>query len=1342
MSSFASSLASSSRLAPTRPLSITVPDAQHYIPPSAGARPPSSLSNAWTDRTEGSVDSDSERGADRLDSWEDVDEGRAAAQEIESLLQSSSQGVRRYDLFDQLGEAEDLDNPPLTPVTLPPASLASSLDRAGSAAFSHPIDTVSPRSPFPSSDEGVFIGLGVGEAALSHQEAQHRLRLLEDMRDRAVEGRQLGRSGAIAEVNEEGDGGDSDRWKEEAFLADVAAAATVAGASDSSVGGSGHPVDLDGIPFPLSDDSPSIDSISDQSSPLERLERDLPLRPPSGSPQVANSTRPSTASTDTSSNSSTLSLPPVPIVDLNLPNHNRAVGTGTFMSVANGPMALLASDSSGSSGLVRSQSTRGPRSFLTNLLGRSPRSPNPSATFPSAPTSPFVPRSPSAPEGFQNPALGNPSLASVQRQASHSRSSSLPSPEARSFRSSFDRLPPGPNSARDSGASPRPQSSPSLREAPSAASRASSIRPPSSPLASSPSLPGTAFSSLLNGRSNSQSNRKPTSSSSSPQPPPPTLGSIGLSLVPLTQPLSTSRNSQPLCGALLDDKYILIGTTGGLDFLPIPLPGSLPMRTHGKKRRETRKPIPLIKRTRFKELAVLSERSNILLAIAGRNDHIRVYALDGIRAMIEKKMSELDLRDGYPMILDPVMMKEEALDASKPDQDEKGKTRVEVPPANPTTTPRLGQSGSTLPRSPSPAPQEPIQPRASFVPRAATLPRLSKNERSPTLDLAEMIRSTGPEDGPAIPTPRRPSNPPPPQTYKRSRRPSQESPKISASSQVRSPSPVRPGSMHSRSPLVPGAATMPRPVNGERSPTLDLAEMIRSTGPEDPSPTPSRYPSPPPRLPSSPLPPHDFKRPPSTLPQDAPTLPASSQVPPEAHPANSNSPLEYVKLARTKGARLLRAVETKKRTYLAVLCGDEGERIELFTGSRSISLSLNRTFVLPENPRTIEFQIQGDDLIDIYLVYPESIFALEPATVRVREVGVGRGERRARRDRERRLRDIATENTAEPGAAPLEPPLSATLHPADPALAEQPAVEDENAAELDGMLPRGLELGSASSNPSRSPSPQPPGTQSNENERPLPTPRRSTSEAAPRVARTSTGPDTPPVVPPRAKTVLPYSTFQQLPFVPPVPSSVLASAWIIPPLYTDVTSSVDDVPDYQSEYRPSITVTGDRGGKEDEPPAHEDYPLLSPISLLGGAAHRANGPPGLFFVCRSRNLSGIVTGDGRSVIKKPLVWSLDKPADGDAGTDVIRRIEMLIVGGTKTVILGIGNTEVKAIAVGGGHGEAPFSAAVSLTPTTTSKSTEPRDIVFLGTHAPSNQMFFTERVGQASWRAWCVGTRY
>lgn len=79
--------------------------------------------------------------------------------------------------------------------------------------------------------------------------------------------------------------------------------------------------------------------------------------------------------------------------------------------------------------------------------------------------------------------------------------------------------------------------------------------------------------------------------------------------------------------------------------------------------------------------------------------------------------------------------------------------------------------------------------------------------------------------------------------------------------------------------------------------------------------------------------------------------------------------LEYVKLARTKGSRFIRASETGKRTYLAVLCGEQGERIELFTvsvhakpersklkclvqGAKNVSLSLNRTFVLPETPRT------------------------------------------------------------------------------------------------------------------------------------------------------------------------------------------------------------------------------------------------------------------------------------------------------------------------------------------------------------------------------------------------------
>jgi len=77
------------------------------------------------------------------------------------------------------------------------------------------------------------------------------------------------------------------------------------------------------------------------------------------------------------------------------------------------------------------------------------------------------------------------------------------------------------------------------------------------------------------------------------------------------------------------------------------------------------------------------------------------------------------------------------------------------------------------------------------------------------------------------------------------------------------------------------------------------------------------------------------RRPAAPLHRDSvPSIAPSSRAPPDAHPASSSSPLEYVKLARTKGARMLRAVETKKRTYLAVLSGEEAERIELFTVRR------------------------------------------------------------------------------------------------------------------------------------------------------------------------------------------------------------------------------------------------------------------------------------------------------------------------------------------------------------------------------------------------------------------------
>lgn len=83
-------------------------------------------------------------------------------------------------------------------------------------------------------------------------------------------------------------------------------------------------------------------------------------------------------------------------------------------------------------------------------------------------------------------------------------------------------------------------------------------------------------------------------------------------------------------------------------------------------------------------------------------------------------------------------------------------------------------------------------------------------------------------------------------------------------------------------------------------------------------------------------------------------------------------------------------------------------------------------------------------------------------------------------------------------------------------------------------------------------------------------------------------------------------------------------------------------------------------------------------------------------------------------------------------SDVSQRIEMLIVGGNKTVVVGIGSSDVKAIAVGGEAGQPPFGAAIPVTavPTKVNDQLAVREVQWLGTHAGSSQLFFAERVGQ------------
>ena len=67
----------------------------------------------------------------------------------------------------------------------------------------------------------------------------------------------------------------------------------------------------------------------------------------------------------------------------------------------------------------------------------------------------------------------------------------------------------------------------------------------------------------------------------------------------------------------------------------------------------------------------------------------------------------------------------------------------------------------------------------------------------------------------------------------------------------------------------------------------------------------------------------------------------------------------------------------------------------MFAGTYRTALGLSRTFILPDSPRSLELQLQGDDLVEVFLVFSQNVFGLEPATVRVREVRLGRAERDA-----------------------------------------------------------------------------------------------------------------------------------------------------------------------------------------------------------------------------------------------------------------------------------------------------------------------------------------------------------
>ena len=117
----------------------------------------------------------------------------------------------------------------------------------------------------------------------------------------------------------------------------------------------------------------------------------------------------------------------------------------------------------------------------------------------------------------------------------------------------------------------------------------------------------------------------PRPSTPPPPLPSPSLTELGLSLTALTEHLSPSHfSTPPTSGTFLAPHYLLLCHAQGLDVLPLASPPAPA-------------PYALIRRVSFKSVVVMEHRG-VLVAISGRRDGVRVYALDEIKKAVEWRL--------------------------------------------------------------------------------------------------------------------------------------------------------------------------------------------------------------------------------------------------------------------------------------------------------------------------------------------------------------------------------------------------------------------------------------------------------------------------------------------------------------------------------------------------------------------------------------------------------------------------------------------------------------------------------------------------------------------------------
>lgn len=252
----------------------------------------------------------------------------------------------------------------------------------------------------------------------------------------------------------------------------------------------------------------------------------------------------------------------------------------------------------------------------------------------------------------------------------------------------------------------------------------------------------------------------PRPSTPPPALPPPSLSELGLSLSLLTSDLSPSHfSTPPTSGAFLAPHYLLLCHAQGLDVLPLLSPPAP-------------QPYALVRRVNFKSVVVMEQRG-VLVAIAGRRDGVRVYALEEVKKAIEwrievevkrerdrirreqqKKYATMRTGDTVDLRSDSgEKVRKPSLSTPPPGEERRGLFRKS------SYGPSQAAQAAQAPPSPPPVPLVP-RPPVSVPPgrkaRSASSPKPIMNQSEPSGQPPPYVRAEETEP-PRAPIPRLPS---------------------------------------------------------------------------------------------------------------------------------------------------------------------------------------------------------------------------------------------------------------------------------------------------------------------------------------------------------------------------------------------------------------------------------------------------------------------------------------------------------------------------------------------------------------------------------------------------------